>query len=71
MKSLELRKTTGRLLRLIEDLSARRLAEMGADGVKILLYYDVDEDDAINDLKKAMVERASVANVKAKEFHIL
>lgn len=46
-----------RLLRLIDNLSARRLAEMGADGVKILLYYDIDEDEAINDLKKAVVER--------------
>lgn len=47
----------GRQPRLIENLSVQRILEEGADGVKILLYYDVDESDAINDSKKAFVER--------------
>ncbi|MDO4595241.1 MAG: tagatose 1,6-diphosphate aldolase [Tissierellia bacterium] len=47
----------GRLPRLITDLSGLRIKEMGADAIKILLYYDIDEDDYINDQKKAFVER--------------
>lgn len=47
----------GRLPILISDLSGLRIKEMGANAVKILLYYDVDEGDEINDQKKAFVER--------------
>lgn len=47
----------GRLPRLIEDQSVRRLVEAGADAVKFLLYYDVDESDEINQKKQAMIER--------------
>lgn len=47
----------GRFPDLIENCSVRRLKENGADGVKFLLYYDVDESDDINDRKKAFVER--------------
>ena len=46
-----------RRLDLIEGLSVRRIKEMGADAVKILLYYDVDDCDKNNDIKKAAVER--------------
>lgn len=49
--------TPGRLPRLINNMSVLRLKEMGVDAVKILLYYDVDESDEINDQKKAFVER--------------
>ncbi|MDE1548211.1 tagatose-bisphosphate aldolase [Jeotgalibaca caeni] len=47
----------GRLPDLLPIWSAKRIKEMGADAVKILLYYDVDEDEAINDQKHAFVER--------------
>lgn len=47
----------GRFPDLIDDQSALRMAEAGADAVKFLLYYDVDESDQINDRKKAFVER--------------
>lgn len=47
----------GRLPKLLPELSVKRLKEFGVDGVKILLYYDVDEDAAINDEKHAFVER--------------
>lgn len=47
----------GRLPKLIDDLSVLRIKEMGADAVKILLYYDIDEPDEINDIKKAFIER--------------
>ena len=49
--------TPGRLPDLLSVWSARRLKEAGADAVKFLLYYDPDEGDAINDQKKAFVER--------------
>ena len=47
----------GRLPRLIDFVSGLRIKEMGANAVKVLLYYDIDEDDKINDIKKAWVER--------------
>lgn len=49
--------TPGRHGTLLEGWSVRRLAEAGADGVKLLLYYDPSEDAEINDRKKAFVER--------------
>lgn len=47
----------GRMPDLISEWSAKRLKEAGADSVKFLLYYDVDEDASINDKKQAFVER--------------
>lgn len=47
----------GRLPDLLPIWSAKRIKELGADAVKILLYYDVDEAEEINDQKKAFVER--------------
>lgn len=47
----------GRLPDLLPIWSAKRLKEQGADAVKILLYYDIDESDIINDQKHAFVER--------------
>ena len=47
----------GRLPDLLPIWSAKRLKEEGADAVKILLYYDIDEGDEINEQKHAFVER--------------
>ena len=47
----------GRLPRLLEHWSVRRLVEAGADGVKILLYYAPSSSAEINDQKHAWVER--------------
>lgn len=47
----------GRLPDLLTTWSAKRIKESGADAVKFLLYYDVDESDDINEQKKAFVER--------------
>jgi len=42
----------------IEDgYSVQRLIKHGAEGIKLLLYYDTDESNEINDQKKAFVER--------------
>ncbi|WP_300409424.1 tagatose-bisphosphate aldolase [Lagierella sp.] len=49
--------TPGRLPRLLEKWSVKRILEEGADAVKILLYFDIDEPDDINEQKKAFVER--------------
>lgn len=47
----------GRLPDLLPLWSVKRLKEKGADAVKFLLYYDVDESSEINEQKHAFVER--------------
>lgn len=49
--------TPGRLPDLLEEWSVQRLKEEGADAIKFLLYYDVDEDESINQLKHVYIER--------------
>jgi len=47
----------GRLPDLLPDLSARRIRELGADAVKILLYYTPFEKPELNEIKHAFIER--------------
>lgn len=47
----------GRLPDLLPEWSVKRLKEVGADAVKFLLYYDVDEDQKINEYKHIFMER--------------
>lgn len=47
----------GRLPDCLVEWSAKRLKEQGADAVKFLLYYDVDDDENINIQKQAYIER--------------
>src|SRR5947199_1504682 len=48
----------GRLPDLLPHLSVKRLKEdMGADAVKILIYYTPFDDAKVNDIKHAFVER--------------
>lgn len=47
----------GRLPDLLPEWSVKRLKEVGADAVKFLLYYDVDEDQKINEYKHVFMER--------------
>lgn len=47
----------GRLATLIDELSAKRIGGLGANAVKILLYYSPFEDSAVNDVKHAFIER--------------
>jgi tagatose 1,6-diphosphate aldolase len=49
--------TEGRLPTLLPDWSVARLVEAGADAVKVLIYYDPDDDNSINDVKHALIER--------------
>lgn len=47
----------GRIPDLLPNWSAKRIKELGADAVKVLIYFDIDDSDEINDVKKAWVER--------------
>ena len=47
----------GRLPDLLDDWSVRRLVENGADAIKILLYYNPFDDESINTIKHAFLER--------------
>lgn len=47
----------GRLPRLLDEWSARRLAEAGADCVKVLLYYSPFSDNKLNRVKHSWIER--------------
>src|SRR5437764_2037797 len=47
----------GRLPSLYPEWSVARIIETGADAVKVLLYYDPDDDKSINSVKHAFVER--------------
>lgn len=46
-----------RMLALMPDLSAQRLTELGADGVKILLHFSPDDPAGANEEKFRMIER--------------
>jgi tagatose 1,6-diphosphate aldolase len=47
----------GRLPDLLPDLSVLRIKELGADAVKILIYYTPFDDKKVNDIKHAFIER--------------
>jgi tagatose 1,6-diphosphate aldolase len=47
----------GRLPDLLSEWSVRRLVKAGANVIKILLYYDPDDDPKINTVKQAFIER--------------
>jgi tagatose 1,6-diphosphate aldolase len=47
----------GRLPDLLPHVSAKRIADWGADAVKILIYYTPFDSDDINDVKHAFIER--------------
>lgn len=47
----------GRFPSLLPEWSVKRLVEKGADGIKILIYHDIDDNSGINELKDVFVER--------------
>lgn len=47
----------GRLPDLLSEWSVKRLVDEGANGIKILLYYNPDDTAAINEVKHAFIER--------------
>ncbi|MBC8163872.1 MAG: tagatose 1,6-diphosphate aldolase [Roseiflexaceae bacterium] len=49
--------TKGRLPDLLPEWSVKRLLDAGADAIKILLYYNPFDDESINTIKHAFVQR--------------
>ena len=47
----------GRLPDLLPHLSVKRIKDLGADAVKILIYYSPFDEPDVNDIKHAFVER--------------
>src|SRR5882724_9436249 len=47
----------GRLPDLLPHVSVKRIKDWGADAVKILIYYTPLDDQKINDIKHAFIER--------------
>lgn len=47
----------GRLPDLLPHMSVKRIAGLGADAVKILIYYTPFDDPKVNDIKHAFIER--------------
>src|SRR5215831_6909376 len=47
----------GRLPDLLPHVSAKRIADWGADAVKILIYYTPFDEPAVKDVKHAFIER--------------
>jgi tagatose 1,6-diphosphate aldolase len=57
----------GRLPDLLPHLSVKRIKDLGADAVKILIYYNPFDKPDVNDIKHAFVERIGAEC----EFHEL
>jgi tagatose 1,6-diphosphate aldolase len=47
----------GRLPDLLPHVSVKRIVDWGANAVKILLYYSPFDDEPVNDIKHAFIER--------------
>ena len=47
----------GHMPRLLEDWSVKRLKEVGAQAIKVMLYYDANEGNIVNRKKHAFIER--------------
>lgn len=56
----------GRLPSLIPDQSAQIMVSKGADALKVLLYFNPDDPDEINDQKKAFAERYGTEGLAAQ-----
>lgn len=57
----------GRYPDLVENVSVQRLKANGADAVKVLLYIDIDEARAVNNIKEAFIERIA-SECKAEDM---
>ena len=47
----------GRLPNLVDFYAVQDLVEAGADAIKLLVYYDIDEAEKYNDMKKTFTKR--------------
>ncbi|GHP14641.1 tagatose 1,6-diphosphate aldolase [Lentilactobacillus fungorum] len=58
--------TPGRLPSLIPDQSAQIMVQRGADALKVLVYYNPNDPDEINDVKKAFAQRYGTEGLGAQ-----
>ncbi|GAY73290.1 tagatose 1,6-diphosphate aldolase [Lentilactobacillus kosonis] len=58
--------TPGRQPALIPEQSAQIMIEKGADALKVLVYYNPNDPDEINDLKRAFAERYGTEAIAAQ-----
>lgn len=58
--------TPGRLPSLIPEQSAQIMIERGANALKVLVYYNPNDPDEINDVKKAFAERYGTEGLAAE-----
>src|SRR5690625_1755523 len=47
----------GRLPNLVDFYAVQDLVEAGANAIKLLVYYDIDEEEQYNDIKKTFIKR--------------
>ena len=47
----------GRLPNLVDFYAVQDLAKAGADAIKLLIYFDTDEEEKYNDIKKVFIKR--------------
>ena len=47
----------GRIPRLLPNWSVERLIQAGADAIKLMIYYDIEDSEEINTIKHVFVER--------------
>lgn len=47
----------GRLPNLVDFYAVQDLVKAGADAIKLLVYYDIHEEEKYNDMKKAFIKR--------------
>jgi len=47
----------GRLPNLVDFYAVQDLAEAGVDAIKLLVYYDIDEEEKYNDIKNIFIKR--------------
>ncbi|AIF44327.1 tagatose-bisphosphate aldolase [Virgibacillus sp. SK37] len=61
----------GRFPSLLPEWSVKRLVEKGADGIKVLIYHDIDDPSDINEKKDVFVERiGSECNAEEVPFFL-
>ncbi|WP_056949312.1 tagatose 1,6-diphosphate aldolase [Lentilactobacillus kisonensis] len=58
--------TPGRLPSLIPDQSAQIMVQRGANALKVLVYYNPNDPDEINDVKKAFAQRYGTEGLAAE-----
>lgn len=47
----------GRMPNLVDFYAVQDLVKAGADAIKLLVYYDTDEEETYNDIKKVFIKR--------------